>query len=341
MRKLGLFDKFLFIVNSLFAFALLLSYLLPFVPPSAFPLLSVLSLGVPVLILANILFMLLWAIRFKRQFLLSLIILILGYSNVISWIQFGGINNSTSGDLSIMSYNVRMFNAYNWTNDKLIPKKITEFINEKDPDILVTQEHYVGVSGLKEIYPHSFIKLKDKNSEFGSAIFSKYPIIKEHSVDFPHNGNNNAIFVDIVKNEDTLRIFNVHFQSLNIKPEIKNLQEGDSKKLVGRIAYGFKLQQEQAELMMVEVNKSPYKTLILGDFNNTAFSYIYKYVKGDRFKDAFMDAGAGFGKSFDLSYFPLRIDFLLIDKELKINSFETFSDQQLSDHFPIMSHIKW
>lgn len=110
--------------------------------------------------------------------------------------------------------------------------------------------------------------------------------------------------MDIVKNQDTLRIFNVHFQSLKIRPEFKDLQEADSKKLIGRIAHGFQLQQDQAELMMEEVNKSPYKTLILGDFNNTAFSYIYKYIKGDRFKDAFLEAGSGFGKSFDLSYFP-------------------------------------
>lgn len=341
MRRLGLFDKFLFIINSLLAFALLISYLLPFVPPSAFPLLSVLSLGVPVLILTNILFMLFWAIRFKRQFLLSLIILILGYSNVISWIQFGSVDKASSEDLSIMSYNVRMFNAYKWTKDASIPEKITAFVKEKDPDILVTQEHYAGVSGLSQAYPYSFIKSKGENSEFGSAIFSKYPIITKHSIGFPHKGNNNATFVDIVKKEDTLRIFNVHFQSLNIKPEIKDLQEEDSKKLIGRIGYGFKLQQEQAELMMEEIEKSPYKTIILGDFNNTAFSYIYKYIKGDRFKDAFEASGAGFGKSFDLSYFPLRIDFILIDKELEIHSFETFNDQQLSDHFPIMSHIKW
>ncbi|MCL1487742.1 MAG: hypothetical protein MH186_07490 [Marinobacter sp.] len=93
--------------------------------------------------------------------------------------------------------------------------------------------------------------------------------------------------MDIVKDKDTLRIFNVHFQSLNIKPEIKDLQEGDSKKLIGRIGYGFKLQQNQAEMLMKEVERSPYKTLIIGDFNNTAFSYIYKLVKGTRFNDAF------------------------------------------------------
>jgi endonuclease/exonuclease/phosphatase family metal-dependent hydrolase len=341
MRKLGLLDKLIFILNSIMAFALLLSYLLPYVPPKTFPLLSVLSLGVPLLILFNFIFLLFWAIRFKRQLLLSLIVLLLGYNYVLSWIQFSN-EPETIGEnsISLMSYNVRMFNAYKWVEDDKIPEKITSFIAEKEPDVLATQEHFVGVSGMVKSYPYKFIKLKDGGSEFGSAIFSKYPIINTHSVDFPEDGNNNAIFVDVVKNEDTLRIFNVHFQSLNIKPGINDLQKEDSKKLFGRIGYGFKLQQKQAEMMMAEVEKSPYKTVILGDFNNTAFSYIYKLVKGDRFKDAFQEGGSGFGKTFNLSYFPLRIDFMMIDEGLAIQSFEVFP-VKLSDHYPIYSTISW
>jgi endonuclease/exonuclease/phosphatase family metal-dependent hydrolase len=341
MKKLGIIDKIIFFVNSLVAFALLLSYLLPYVPPKTFPLLSVLSLGVPLLIILNLLFMVFWAIRFKRQLLLSLIVLLIGYNHVFSLFQFSGNSAEMNEDsLSVMSYNVRMFNAYKWVNVKNIPEKITDLVTEKDPDILATQEHYVGVSELIKNYPYSYIFLKEKNAEFGSAIFSKYPIIKKHSVGFPENGNNNAIFVDIVKNKDTLRIFNVHFQSLNIKPGIRDLKDADSKKLIGRIGYGFKLQQKQAEMMMKEVDKSPYKTLVIGDFNNTAFSYIYKQVKGSRFNDAFLEEGSGFGKTFNLSYFPLRIDFLMIDKSIKIETFEVYP-VNYSDHFPIMSRIKW
>jgi vancomycin resistance protein VanJ len=341
MKNLGLLDKLIFVLNSFMAFALLLSYLLPFVPPRTFPLLSVLSLGVPLLILFNFIFLLFWAIRFKRQMLLSLIVLLLGFNYVLSWIQISGEPNvKGANSISLMSYNVRMFNAYEWVDDDKIPEKISSLIAEKDPDILVTQEHFLGVSGMVKSYPYNFIKLKDGGSEFGSAIFSKYPIINTHSVDFPENGNNNAIFVDIVKDQDTLRVFNVHFQSLNIKSDIDDLQKEDSKKLFGRIGYGFKLQQKQAEMMMDEVKKSPYKTLIMGDFNNTAFSYIYKLVKGDRFKDAFLEVGNGFGKTFNLSYFPLRIDFMMIDEGIEIQTFEVFP-VKLSDHYPIYSTISW
>ena len=341
MKNLSLFDKLVFILNSLAATALLFSYLLPHVPPKTFALLSVLSLGVPVLIILNALFLLYWLLRLKRQFLLSLIILVLGYNYVGSFVKFSAKDKSenVSSDFTLMSYNVRMFNAYNWTERKDIPESITSFVKENNPDILCVQEHYVGAAELSRIYPYEYIKLKGKNAEFGSAIFSKYPIIKTFSVDFPQDGNNNALYADVVVKEDTIRVFNVHFQSLNIKPGINDLKKEDSKKLLGRIGYGFSLQQEQAESMMKEVNESPYKTIIAGDFNNTSFSYIYNLLmQDDRFNDAFLKAGSGFGKSFKLNYFPLRIDFLLIDKKLEIDSFKRY-EVDFSDHYPISTEI--
>jgi endonuclease/exonuclease/phosphatase family metal-dependent hydrolase len=233
-----------------------------------------------------------------------------------------------------------MFNEYKWTEQNDIPEKITNFIRDKNPDILLTQEHTVNITQLKEIYPYYFVHRKERNSEFGSAIFSRYPIVKRISVYFPHDGNNNAIYTDIVVKEDTLRVFNVHFQSLNIKPGIGALRKGDSKKLLGRIGYGFGLQQEQAEMMMEEVNKTTYKTIIAGDFNNTAFSYIYELLNpDDRFKDAFLHYGEGFGETFKLSYFPLRIDFMLLEKGIEIKDFERF-DIEFSDHYPIMTRFK-
>ena len=116
MKKLGLFDKFIFILNSLAATALLFSYLLPLIPPKSFPLLSVLSLGVPVLIILNAVFLVYWLLRLKRQLLLSLIILILGYNYITSFVKFSSadISENDDSDISLMSYNVRMFNAYEW-----------------------------------------------------------------------------------------------------------------------------------------------------------------------------------------------------------------------------------
>ncbi|MCM4154440.1 endonuclease/exonuclease/phosphatase family protein [Gramella sp. AN32] len=341
MKNLGIFDKLIFILNSLAATALLLSYLLPLVPPKSFPLLSVLSLGVPVLIVLNVLFIIYWLFRLKKQLILSLLILVIGYNYVSNFFEFSpDKEEGEKADFTVMSYNVRMFNVYNWSQDKNIPGNIYDFVSEKRPDVLCLQEYYVGESKISNLYPYQFIQLKDKNSEFGSAIFSKYPILKSYSFDFPHDGNNNAIYTDLLIKEDTVRVYNVHFQSLNIKPGIGDLQKEDSKKLLGRIGSGFSLQQEQAESMLKNLRESPYKNMIVGDFNNTSFSYIYNLLKFDgKYKDAFLQAGNGFGQTFKLNYFPLRIDFMLVEKSMEVMEYKKYK-VDFSDHYPISTGIQ-
>ena len=85
MKKLSWIDKLLFVINSLFATILLLSYLLPFIPPSRFSSISIMSLLVPVLILINLLFAVYWIVKLKRQFILSILVLLIGFQHVNSF----------------------------------------------------------------------------------------------------------------------------------------------------------------------------------------------------------------------------------------------------------------
>ncbi|WP_227009005.1 endonuclease/exonuclease/phosphatase family protein [Christiangramia fulva] len=273
--------------------------------------------------------------------MLSFIILLAGYTYVNRFIEIGEKDTSEKSDFSIMSYNVRMFNEYGWSPRKDIPQLITDFVKEKNPDVICMQEFYIGATHFSKLYPYHYIKIKEKNSEFGTAIFSKFPILKKHSLYFPQDGNNNAVYVDILVNKkDTVRIFNVHFQSLNIKPGIEDIQKEDSQKLLGRIGYGFSLQQDQVEMLLPVVQNTPYRKMIVGDFNNTAFSYLYNLLKTEAdLNDAFMQKGNGFGKSFDLNYFPLRIDFMLLGQKLKATEFHRY-EINYSDHYPILSKIK-
>ena len=45
-----------------------------------------------------------------------------------------------------------------------------------------------------------------------------------------------------------------------------------------------------------------------------------------------------FGNTYFFGFFPLRIDYIFVDKRLKVSSFSTF-DENLSDHNPIMAKI--
>lgn len=57
MKNLGLFEKFLFFINSLIAFLFFGSLLIPYLSPSIFSQFSILSLFSPLIIIANILFL--------------------------------------------------------------------------------------------------------------------------------------------------------------------------------------------------------------------------------------------------------------------------------------------
>ncbi len=76
-------------------------------------------------------------------------------------------------------------------------------------------------------------------------------------------------------------------------------------------------------------------------FNNTTSSYIYDYVNsGDKiFEDAFLERGKGFGQTFKLNYYPLRIDFFLVEENMDILGYERFK-VNYSDHYPITTKIK-
>ena len=236
-----------------------------------------------------------------------------------------------------MNYNVRLFNLYNWIDEEGVQTKITRFINEIQPDVISFQEYNPHDSIYLPDYGYKFEELSGKRTRYGQAIYSRFPIVNSGSFEFPNTGNN-AIYADIVKGTDTIRIYNVHLQSAGISAEVGNLAQENSERLFNRLAYTFKTQQTQAESFVSHKESSPYKMIICGDFNNTAYSYVYKLIKGDLI-DTFEEAGNGFGRTYDLKYFPLRIDFILADPSFEINHFKTY-DIRLSDHYPILAKVR-
>ncbi|MBR9756484.1 MAG: endonuclease/exonuclease/phosphatase family protein [Algicola sp.] len=339
MKKLKLFDKLIYLINALVATLLLLAYTLPLLPPKQFAVLSVLSLSVPFLIMVNVCFFTYWLVKVKKQMLLSLLVLTIGYFSFGALYKFSssGKTQFSKNTLSVMNYNVRLFNLYDWIKEKDIEDSIARFIKRKSPDVLCLQEYHPHKDIDLSFYSHKYEKLSGKNVKYGQAIFSKYPIVNSGSVEFPETSNN-AIFADIVKGSDTIRVYNVHLQSLRIDTNVEKLKKEDSERLLKRVGQTFKMQQFQTELFLLHKKQCRHKMIISGDFNNTAYSYIYKKIKGD-LKDSFEEDGNGFGRTYNFKFFPVRIDFILADASFEIESFKTF-DEEFSDHYPIMSYLK-
>ena len=337
MKKLKLFDKLAFFINSVAAALLLLSYVIPYVAPKNFAFISVLSLAVPILIIINILFFIYWLLKVKKQLLLSLVVLAIGFKYLGSLYKFSSSKDEdNANNISVMSYNVRLFNVYDWLEEENVPAKINAFIEEQEPDVVSFQEYKKNDEVTLKSYKYKFENLTGQDGAIGQVIASKFPIANSGSIEFP-NTHNNAIFVDIIKNKDTIRIYNIHLQSLQISADVAKLNTENSEVLVRKTSETFKVQQEQTELFLAHKNKSRYKTIITGDFNNTPYSYVYKQIKMDM-NDAFETAGNGFGRTFDFKFFPIRIDFILSDTSFKVNGFKAF-EEKYSDHYPIMAKL--
>jgi len=337
MKKLSGFNKLMFFFNIVLTILTFIAYILPFLAPKLFPFLSVFTLLMPLMLILNFLFFLYWLLQTKRQMLLSGLVLLLGITFINKCYKFSSENlPEDKSDFTLMSYNVRMFNLYEWLPDANIPKKIMDFINEKNPDIVCLQEYTKKGNAIFPEYRHKFIFGREGKS--GQAIFSKFPIIDSGHIEFPNTGNN-VVFADVKKGKDTLRVYSMHLQSIKISPDIhETIDEEKSKVIFNRLSEAFKKQQLQAELIEKHKNECSHSMIICGDLNNSAFSYVYRSIKG-KMKDAFEEAGQGFGKSYNYKYYPARIDYIFADKNLEVKQYTTFSDFANSDHFPVMTRL--
>ncbi len=338
MKNLSITQKIILILNYLAALLLLIAFVVPYLPPRFLSFLSLSSLFFPALVVLNILFLLYWLIKLKKYLLISLLVLLLNYNNLQALYQWEGLHPIDPKGFSIMSYNVRLFNAYHWIKKKGVDVDISNYLKDQNPAILLLQEFRKDKKTDFSQYKYNHIVLKGKKRKAGLAVFSKFKIIKSGDLNFSHTYNN-AIWADLRINKDTVRVYNVHLQSYKIvNPEA--FAEKDKLLISNKLKKVFEQQYEQAKLLQQHIEKSPYPVIVGGDFNNTAFSAPYHILIGGK-NDAFVTAGEGFGFTWQYKWLPLRIDFILPDAvKLKVVKFETLRHIKYSDHFPIKALIK-
>jgi endonuclease/exonuclease/phosphatase family metal-dependent hydrolase len=336
----------MFFLNIVLTVSTFVAYLLPFLAPKLFPFLSVFTLFMPLFFILNGLFFLYWGFQLKKRMIISGLVLLMGITFFNKYYKFSAKDfPENEKDFTVMSYNVRLLNVFKWLDRDDVPQNILTFINEKNPDILCIQEFSNSANIDLKVYSHKYILMEGNQIKTAQAIFSKFPIINQGNIPFP-NSNNNVVFVDIKKGKDIIRVYNMHLQSIKISPDVSELDENNinainqskSQKLFRRISKAFKQQQQQAELIKEHKKDCPYPIIICGDMNNSAFSYVYRNIKG-ALKDSFEEAGVGFGATYKFRYYPARIDYIFADATMKVKNFESFSEFENSDHYPIMARL--
>jgi len=353
--------RLIFILNVIAASLLIMSYLAPLFNPAKILFPAFFGLAYPYFLGINVIFLLYWIIRFNKYLLLSLVVISLGWSHLLNFMPFNFSGNNShensEEEISFLSYNVRTFDKYNWSKEENANDNIFFTINEANADIVCIQEFSSsrrrGKSEkdiLKKLdqYPEHAIyygQTSNTNSGVGLATFSKYPILKTSRIPFS-NTVNLAVYNDIQIKEDTIRVFNIHLQSIrfgqrsysfidtiSLKPTNKQIEEV---KNIGKLLKdAFVLRAEQAEIIHNYILASPYPVIVAGDFNDTPNSFAYRKIsKG--LDDSFRKKGKGFGNTYAGELPSFRIDYILCSKDLQTTYYQRIK-ARYSDHFPIQA----
>lgn len=334
----------------------MLSVFSVFIKPEFVPFMAIIGLFFPILLFLNITFLVLRLWQRKRLFILALIAILTSFFRISDFYAFNSSENEQLSDniIKVMSYNVRLFDLYQWTGQDDGGNKIFEIINNENADIICIQEFYSSANRnfqdrIIECQQTKdyIISAKGGSGYSGNAIFSKYPVIFSGYVDIGTT-TQKCIFADIVRGKDTLRVYSIHLASVGLSRNdyefLKNLQNNDQKKnLEGVKGIGSKLLQayvirsKEVDRIAPHIKESPYKTIVCGDFNDTPVSYSYRRIKGE-LNDAFIDAGFGIGNTYTKGLPIFRIDYIF--HTLQTVSYKRIN-KDWSDHYPIVAELAY
>ncbi len=276
--------------------------------------------------------------------------------------------------LRVMSWNVAQFDILFNKQQPYKREEMMALINTYQPDIACFQEMVAGDSpvNLNTPYYHKYsffpiegfaegLKLPNYfysynpredfliHQHFGVAVFSRYPIVNTKKIAVGEGGYNDLFqYCDIAAGPDTIRVFNIHLQSLKFSRTNLNFIDnptmetsGDvskSKNILRKFRYALSKRKVQADRVREEIDRSPYPVLVCGDFNDVPNSYAYQTI-GENLQNCFAEKGAGIGRTFSKIAPTLRIDNIFCSRSFSVGQF-TRIEKQLSDHYPVIADLQ-
>jgi endonuclease/exonuclease/phosphatase family metal-dependent hydrolase len=369
---MGLFRNFtkksLVIINVLLAVALIVGCNAKYFNPETFWFVGFITIAAPYLFISIFAFIFFWLFAKKKFALISTITILLLWKPLGHIFKFRPNSDfeisKQNNAVRVMSWNVEQFQILEHKKNPALKQDMFNLINEYNPDIACFQEmvasnaypkainympDMVNALNLKNYY-FSYNELDnfDDNHHFGRVIFSKYPIINRKTINFSNRSYENCFqYVDVIKETDTVRVFNVHLQSLRFSNENKayiddatNKQKiniDQSKSVLTKLKSAFLKRKIQADAIHAEIEKSIYPVIVCGDFNDVPNSYAYSTI-GDNLQNAFTKKGSGVSRTFTGISPTLRIDNIFADKQFDIVQYTRVKDK-ISDHYPLISDM--
>ena len=235
-----IFSNLIFVIGCLFTIVYFLSCLTPYINPTKFYIFTFLPLLFPILLAGMLVWLLISFIFYRRKSWIFLLILFLGIENICSTFSFNipkaFVQEKKATNLRVLSWNVEDFLDSQLHTDTVgnARRDMIAFIKEANADIVCIQDFSEKISpafrsGVNDVKAtnnygyYVFNKDFDKQyyyaqSQYGTAIFSKYPIIDSGCYKYAGNHFKESLaYVDIKYKADTIRVFNTHLESMYLK----------------------------------------------------------------------------------------------------------------------------
>lgn len=346
--------------------ALLLAYLSTRVDPAKVWPLAFFGMAYPYLLAVNAGFIGWWLLFRRKRALPSAAAILLGWGFMGQYVRPFG-HHAPPADVrtpfTLMSWNVRLFNLYNWMHNQQTRDEILELVRVEDPDILCMQEFLNTGPGnpmmvkdpLLTNYRYAYcadaytVHARLQQS-MGIAIFSTWPIVAQDTIRFPGERDNICLWADIAVGADTIRVYTAHISSIRFGDDdytfVRNLAHGtvqDSataagSRIMGRLKRAFIRRSAQVDRLIAHMRQSPWPVVYCGDLNDTPMSYSFHELLRSGLTDAFEESGRGLGGTYIGDAPSFRIDQILHGPQFRSWNFRTLPDE-LSDHRAITASI--
>lgn len=357
-------DKLVRLIAIGLGVALILGFLASKIDPRSFWLIAFLGLAYPYILLLNLMMIVWWCLRKRWTFALATLVPILLSWNVLT-ATFGFAGKKGEGPkvdqglIRMMTYNVHSFKPYGEENVESVKQQMLDLIAAENPDVICFQEYFTRRKGsfditdsLKRILnkPHYYFVPSSENDyeATGLAIFSKYPIKNKGEITFPYGWGNSSIFVDVLIGNQTLRVYNVHLQSIsfdkqdyNYLDQVKYKMEPKlypSKRILKMLRSAFRKRSGQVDIMIAHMKTCEIPFVVAGDFNDTPASYAVTQMTKS-LKNTFKEQGTGFGKTYNGKFPNFQIDYIATTKTIDVMNYRII-EAKLSDHFPVRSDLR-
>ena len=340
---LFLLDIAISIAMVLLVFCTITTIICQYISPERSGVLSILSLGAPIVYLLDIVVMLYWIIRWKwyrATVMIATVLLGLFYLSRYYKLDIDRHYDSSYIErrfTKVMTYNVHAG----------LEEGLSQYIGLHNPDILCLQEISTGNDNWNELSEKYKTTFKESENS-GNQILTKYRILRSGGIDTL--SRKTGVWADLRIKDDTVRVVSLHLQSTSIRAEdtsflekheyiLDDEREDKLRSIVSRLVENNRKRAVQAECIVEFLKNSPYKTIVCGDFNDVPMSYTYNTITKNM-DDAFSEKAIGFAYTYDTRYRLLRIDNILVSPSIEVVSYEVDNEIGLSDHYPVIARIK-